>query len=188
MVAISAQPGLADPSRAGALHLANRAPRGCPNAVRRWALPLAYNLSTRGGGTVSSSCSPGSSCSSHALLIWGPPSENPATRARRGWKKEGLGPCKKTERQADFWPLTLIWEVSGAISTARQWRGEGRTLRKEMPLASTFPVPESGPGWPMVESGEDTGPTGQQLVISVGHTGCASQLRSRTGPGHGRTA
>ena len=61
-----------------------------------------------------------------------------------------------------------------------------------MPLAAACPpspfLSQAKPGWPVAESREDTGPAGQQLVTSVGHTGCSSQPHSRSGPGRGKTA
>lgn len=45
----------------------------------------------------------------------------------------------------------------------------------------------SGMGLPRTEEGALT-LFSQQQLISVGHTGHASQLHSHTGPGHGKTA
>jgi len=41
---------------------------------------------------------------------------------------------------------------------------------------------------PQLRLGEHSGPSGQELVIFVGHIGRASQLHSRTGPDREKTA
>lgn len=55
-----------------------------------------------------------------------PPHPGPSKVGLHEARREGLRPGKYIGSWADLWPLTLIWEVSGAISTARcGWEGEG---------------------------------------------------------------
>lgn len=90
----SAQPRLLTRSRE-ARPAAALFPQLCtqsPAASHRWA-PPAHNSGTRGGGTVSSSCSPGGSHTTHVLLRWAP----------GGQEREGLRPGKYIGRGPDLW-------------------------------------------------------------------------------------
>lgn len=181
------------PSSHSALHLG---PAGLclrPQCSHRGASSLAYNLSTRGGGTISSSRSPGSNHTTQLVLIWGSGSENPAMKARRGREARRKRTTGLVGRKKGG--LTSDLDMGGVRGHhhSKVWLEGGRTLRKDHAPGSSsrpgqLPHPESGPGWPMGESGEDTGRAGLQPVSSVGHTGRASQLHSRTGPGRGKTA